>query len=165
MELGMELRFKWFNYVVLLTAFCGYIAHTKEKKEIKDITFKKAQIQVAHKKIQVEIAQTPQQHQRGLMYREKLDQDGGMLFIFEKEDELSFWMKNTYVDLSIAYIDKNKKIVDIQEMKATSKMQIVEPPTYPSLKPAQYALEMNQGWFKKNKIKIGDKITLPENVK
>jgi uncharacterized membrane protein (UPF0127 family) len=78
-----------------------------------------------------------------------------MLFIFENEQILSFWMKNTFIDLSIAYIDKNKKIVDIQEMKATNQMMVGDLPSYPSAKPAMYALEMNKGWFKKNKIEIG----------
>ena len=84
------------------------------------------------------------------MYRNSLPKDEGMLFIFDEERTLSFWMKNTYIDLAIAYFDKNQKIVDIQEMKATNSLMLEEPPSYPSAKPALYALEMNSGWFKKN---------------
>ncbi len=158
----MASHFKWFSYVLLAVFMWSLSAHTDEAKPV---TFKKIDIEIGSKKIKVELAATPDQHQRGLMYREKLGADSGMLFVFDMEDQLSFWMKNTYVDLAIAYIDKNKKIVDIQEMQATSKVQIMEPKTYPSKKPAKYALEMNKGWFKKNNIKIGDKLVLPKNIK
>jgi uncharacterized membrane protein (UPF0127 family) len=70
---------------------------------------------------------------------------------------LSFWMKNTRIPLSIAYIDANRAIIDIQDMVPASDIEKF-PPSYPSKKPAQYALEMNLGWFVKNKIKVGDKI-------
>lgn len=123
------------------------------------IQFQKGRISFGKKLINDEIAKTPQQHERGLMYRNSLPKDEGMLFIFDEERTLSFWMKNTYIDLAIAYFDKNQKIVDIQEMKATNSLMLEEPPSYPSAKPALYALEMNSGWFKKNNIKIGDQFS------
>ena len=121
------------------------------------IKFEKSKIQIASKVISIDIAKTPEQHQHGLMFRTSLPENEGMLFVFDEEQVLSFWMKNTYIDLAIAYFDKNKNIVDIQEMKATNQMMVGEIPSYPSAKPAQYALEMNKGWFKKNKIKVGTK--------
>lgn len=118
------------------------------------VEFKKTEITISGKTITVELAETETQRNRGLMYRDNLPADQGMLFIFESEQPLSFWMKNTYIDLSIGYFDKNRTLVDIQDMKKTSVLT-VEFPSYESRKPAQYALEMNQGWFKKNKIKLG----------
>lgn len=126
--------------------------------ESRKVSFKTEKIQIGSKKIKVEIAQNNEQHQYGLMNRTRLPENEGMLFIFNNDQQLSFWMKNTLIDLSIAYINRSKTIVDIQEMKATNQLMIGEIPSYPSSKPAMYALEMNSGWFKKNKIKIGDKL-------
>ena len=78
-----------------------------------------------------------------------------MLFVYEKEERLSFWMKNTPLPLSIAFLDKSGMIVDIQDLVPFSLQ------THVSAFPAQYALEVNQGWFKANGISIGDIITLP----
>ena len=128
------------------------------KKETEEIQFSKRLIAVKDKKIEVEIAVTPAEQQRGLMFRDHLDADKGMLFIFDEEQVLSFWMKNTRINLSIAYIGANKKIIDIQDMKARSQLETSEPVVYPSKGRAQFALEMNQGWYKKNGIKIGDSV-------
>ncbi len=149
----MVLRLKWlivFNFLLSIHLFAS-----ENSKKNADIHFDKQQIRISHKTIDVETAKTTEQHQHGLMFRTALPKNNGMLFIFESEQPLNFWMKNTFIDLSIAYIDKNKKIVDIQEMKATSQMMVDVPPSYPSAKPAMYALEMNKGWFKKNNIKVG----------
>ncbi len=149
----MALRMNWLD--VLSFLFCHIVFATN--KNGKSVEFQDEQIMIGQKKISVEIAKTPEQHQYGLMNRNSLATDHGMLFIFDTEQTLSFWMKNTYIDLAIAYIDKNKKIVDIQEMKATNQMMVGEPPSYPSKKPAQYALEMSAGWFSKNKVTKGQK--------
>jgi hypothetical protein len=122
-----------------------------------DISFEKEKISLNGKIITVEIAKSGAQHERGLMYRKSLPENEGMLFIFAEEDTRYFWMKNTYIDLSIGYFDKEKVLVDVQEMKATSALE-VRPPSYPSAKPAMYALEMKKGWFSKNKIKIGQRL-------
>lgn len=153
----MVSHLNWRNVLILSFFFVSQVFATTPK-----ISFDKKQIQIGTKKITVEIAVTREQHERGLMYREKMGADTGMLFIFDSEQPLSFWMKNTYIDLSIAYIGKDKKIIDIIDMKATSSLQ-KEFPSYPSSKPAMYALEMNQGWFTKNRIKIGDLLVLPRS--
>lgn len=152
----MVSHLNWLNALILSLIFSVQVFATDEVK------FTKQKIQIGSKKITVEIANTPQQQQRGLMYREKMAADAGMLFIFDQEQPLNFWMKNTYINLSIAYIDKNKKIIDIQDMKATSAID-TQWSTYPSAKPGMYALEMNQGWFTKNRIKIGDLLVLPRS--
>lgn len=109
------------------------------------------------KSVVVEIAKSPQEHATGLMNRKKLNSDSGMLFVFETEQPREFWMKNTLIDLDIAYFDKNGKAVDIQQMQAQVSMMQANFPTYPSKSPAQFALEMNSGWFKKNGFLEGTK--------
>jgi hypothetical protein len=88
----------------------------------------------------------------GLMHRRIMPENRGMLFVFPNSMPLSFWMMNTYIPLSIAYIDDAGIIVNITDMKP----QTTDP--HPSAKPARYALEMNQGWFAKRGIKAGAKI-------
>ncbi len=101
----------------------------------------------------VEVAETRAERERGLMSRYSIPYNNGMLFIFESEKKLSFWMKNTYIPLDIAYLSKNGIINEIQSM-----MPLDETLTYPSKKPAKYALEVNSGWFKRNGIRPGMKL-------
>jgi len=102
--------------------------------------------------VRVEIADEPSEHSRGLMFRESLAENAGMLFIYPSERTLAFWMKNTLLPLDIAYADREGRIVDIQQMEP----QTLD--THPSAAPAQYALEMNQGWFEANGVRVGDRI-------
>jgi uncharacterized membrane protein (UPF0127 family) len=148
---------------ILLFSAC---ASAEIKDEFPNVKFDRGQIEIQSKNkkskkvISVEFAISPDQHQKGLMFRTKLPQDEGMLFEFPEERFLAFWMKNTYIPLDIAYINKALQIVDIQQMEPASALLRAEPPTYPSKKASQYALEMNQGWFKKNKFKVGDTIKI-----
>jgi uncharacterized protein len=109
-------------------------------------------------RVRVEIADNAFEHARGLMYRSALAEDRGMLFIFEGEQKPSFTMKNTLIPLSIAFIDSEGRIVDIQDMKPLDD----DPPSYVSAKPAQYALEVNQGFFEERGVEVGDRAELPE---
>ena len=102
------------------------------------------------KEIWAEVARTPGERAQGLMGRKHLDKDAGMLFIFENEDHHAFWMKNTFIPLSIAFIDKEGRIVKIVHMKPLTL------DSHPPPKPILYALEMNRGWFSANGIKEGD---------
>jgi len=113
------------------------------------------ELKIREKKIKAEVARTEPEKARGLMFRQKLGKEEGMLFIYEKEERLSFWMKNTPLPLSIAFLDKAGLIVDIQDMVPFSLQ------THVSAFPAQYALEVNQGWFKENGISIGDTVRFP----
>jgi len=122
--------------------------------------FKKKKITVGAKTLVVEIAETPDQHERGLMFRDKMGPDEGMLFIFKNEETRFFWMKNTLINLSIGYFDKNGKLIDVQEMTSGKNVPDEQLPSYASAKPAKYALEMSEGWFTKNKIKLGAKLRL-----
>jgi uncharacterized membrane protein (UPF0127 family) len=108
-------------------------------------------------KVRVEVADNVFERARGLMYRKALGANRGMLFIYPEEQRLSFWMKNTLIPLSIAFIDSERRVVDIQDMKPLDD----EPPSYVSADPAQYALEVNRGFFKKRGVKVGDRVELP----
>ncbi len=147
----MVSRSKWLVGLVLITFLNVNIGLSAEEK----IIFKKQTIWVDSKKILVEIADTEAKHARGLMNRTKLKVNEGMLFVFADDDYRSFWMKNTLINLSIGYFNKNKKLIDIQEMTAVTSVMQSEIPTYPSKGLASYALEMSEGWFKKNKISEG----------
>ncbi len=103
----------------------------------------------------VEIADTERTREQGLMFRNKLDYNKGMLFVFDKSKIVGFWMKNTYIPLSIAFIDTNYTILQIENMWPMDEKHI-----YRSYVPIKYALEVNLGWFDNNKVKIGDKINL-----
>jgi hypothetical protein len=108
-------------------------------------------------RVQVEVADDMDEMQMGLMGRTALAEDAGMLFVYPKERELSFWMKDTLIPLSIAFMDAEGRIVDIQDMKALDD----KPPHYMSAEPARYALEVNEGFFDERGVEVGDRARLP----
>lgn len=99
--------------------------------------------------IKVETAISEEERQRGLMYRQELPADQGMLFVFDRDDHYGFWMKNTYIPLSIAFIDNNKRIRSLHNMQPHSE-RIIR-----SVHPVRFALEVNQGIFEDNNISVG----------
>jgi uncharacterized protein len=110
-------------------------------------------------RVRVEIADDDFERARGLMYRTALVENRGMLFVYEEQQQtLTFWMKNTLIPLSIAFMNAEGRIVDMQNMKPLDD----DPPSYVSAKPAQYALEVNQGFFKERGVEVGDRAELPE---
>lgn len=109
-------------------------------------------LRVGHQRALVEVAATQAARQRGLMYREHLPDDHGMLFIFVDERPRSFWMKDTEIPLSIAFARTDGTILRIADMEPRSE-QVVS-----SIAPARYALEMNRGWFARHGILEGDVI-------
>ncbi|MEJ7842451.1 MAG: DUF192 domain-containing protein [Rubrobacter sp.] len=108
-------------------------------------------------RVRVEIADDTNEMARGLMGRTALAEDAGMLFAYTEERDLSFWMKDTLIPLSIAFMDSEGRIVDIQDMKALDDT----PPHYASAEPAQYALEVNKGFFAERGVEVGDRARLP----
>ena len=111
--------------------------------------------------VRVEVADTEPEHQLGLMGRTALPEDRGMLFVFDEEQELSFWMKDTLIPLSVAFMDSEGRIVDIQDMKPLDD----DPPHYVSAEPAQYALEVNQGFFEERGVEVGDEVEVPSDAR
>lgn len=144
----MGLPIKW------LMIFCWLVSFEVLAKT-SDVHFSKKKIVIKNIVLAVEIAETPVQHQQGLMFRERLLPGSGMLFVFPNEEYRSFWMKNTYIDLSIGYFDKHRRLIEVLDMKGSTIMQ-KHFPSYPSSKPAQYALEVPMGWFKQQGIKNGE---------
>jgi uncharacterized membrane protein (UPF0127 family) len=112
----------------------------------------KIPLYIHHREIWVEVAQTPEERAHGLMGRRHLGKDEGMFFIFEIEGFHGFWMKGTLLPLSIAFVDKEGRIVWVTDMEPLSLESHLPP------KPILYALEMNKGWFTKNSINVGDVI-------
>ena len=103
----------------------------------------------------VERAVTPEQRREGLMYRDRLGEREGMLFVFEEERMLSFWMRNTSLPLSIAFIDARGVIVHITDLEPYSETPV------PSRVPARFALEVNRGAFERAGVAVGDVVELP----
>ena len=102
--------------------------------------------------IKVEVAQTPQEHAIGLMWRTSMPTNEGMLFIFPRAGQQCFWMKNTLIPLSVAFVADDGAIVNLDEMQPRT-----ETP-HCSTKPVRFVLEMNKGWFAKHGFKPGDKL-------
>jgi hypothetical protein len=98
----------------------------------------------------VEVASTPQTRETGLMNRFSLRQDHGMLFVFEAPQPLAFWMKDTYVPLSIAFVDASGRILNVEDMRPKDES------THWSKGSALFAIEMRQGWFASKGIGAGD---------
>ena len=108
-----------------------------------------ATLTIGTHKLTAEIATTPDQRSVGLMNRFSLKPDHGMLFVFEKNEPLAFWMRNTYIPLSIAFIAPDGRIVNIEDMKPQTDE------SHWSKGPALYALEMKKGWFAERGIGPG----------
>jgi uncharacterized membrane protein (UPF0127 family) len=103
-------------------------------------------------RLDLELARTPEEHQVGLMFRESMAPDSGMLFVYDRPATEGYWMHNTYIPLSIAWIAQDGTIVDIQDM---------EPLTDDVHWPASaywYALEANQGWFFEHGVGVGQQV-------
>ena len=103
--------------------------------------------------ISAQVAQTPNQRSTGLMFRKEMPQAEGMLFVFEQAGMQCFWMKNTLLPLTAAFVADNGEIVNLVDMQPHS-----EAP-HCSTKPVRYVLEMNQGWFAKKSIKAGARLS------
>jgi uncharacterized membrane protein (UPF0127 family) len=118
-----------------------------------DTPFRTAQLKVGNHPLKVEVAANEPERMQGLMYRETLGKDDGMLFVFDELGYHSMWMKNTPLPLSVAFVDDDGKILNILDMKPHTL------DSHMAAGPARYAIETNKGWFAARKIKAGDKVT------
>jgi uncharacterized protein len=112
-----------------------------------------ATLEIGHASIDAEIADTPTSSERGLMYRSSMAENHGMLFVFDAPRKATFWMKNTKIPLSIAYLDKAGKILEVKSMKPFD--ETIVPSATDTV---GYALEMNEGWFDRHGISAGQKV-------
>ena len=146
----MKLR-NFFSALLLVSSFvatgvpASSFAQVNKNLPVIDLTIKTA-------KLKAEVAADNNTRSTGLMNRFSLATDHGMIFVFAQSEPLAFWMRNTFVPLSIAYIDSKGVIVNIVDMKPQDES------THPSAGPAMFALEMKQGWFKERGIVAGDKV-------
>ena len=157
--------------LVLLLAGCGgdresgAASNAESKESVPEATEESSATETvsidtadrASVRVRIEVADDANEMARGLMGRTALAEDAGMLFAYPEERELSFWMKDTLIPLSIAFMDSEGRIVDIQDMEALDD----EPPHYTSAGPAQYALEVNEGFFDERGVEVGDRARLP----
>ena len=102
--------------------------------------------------LDVQVAQTPQERQIGLMFRKDMPQHEGMLFVFEQPAPQCFWMRNTLIPLTAAFVADDGTIVNLADMKPQTD------DSHCSAKPVRYVLEMNQGWFARRNIQAGYKL-------
>lgn len=120
---------------------------TAQAQQLPEVT-----LSVNGHKLTAEVAHTGPTRSQGLMHRRMLPENRGMLFIFENVSIHAMWMMNTYIPLSVAFLDERGVIINIEDMKPHTQ------DTHSAAKPAKYALEVNQGWFGKHGIKPGAKI-------
>ncbi|MEP0862359.1 MAG: DUF192 domain-containing protein [Ignavibacterium sp.] len=147
--------------LVLIAAFLIFNNFIKDSKhEMEYYTFTKEgelifsdSLGNTKAKIDIEIADDDYQRQLGLMNRKEMTENQGMLFIFPRQDFLSFWMRNTLISLDMIFIDESKTIVTIHK-----NTRILSDTSYPSSKPARYVVEVLAGFTDKHNIQVGDKI-------
>ena len=142
------MHFK-FIYLIFIFFLVSFYTFSNEKIDVsiykKNITFK------------VEVAKTIEERRTGLLYRRKLYNNEGMLFICPREKIIQLWMKNTYIPLDVIFISENKVIVDIKKNMEKLSETIVK-----SKIKSKYALEFNAGLINKRDIEIGDKVLFNE---
>ena len=103
--------------------------------------------------IDAQVARTPQEHAIGLMFRKEMPPNEGMLFVFKEPSKQCFWMKNTLLGLTAAFVADDGTVVNLEDMQANTTE------SHCSIKPVRYVLEVNQGWFAKKGIKAGAKLS------
>ena len=138
----MRTVFKYLYATLFILTVISCSAHSLET----------VKMNIGETSLMVEVADTHEDRVQGLMNRKELDYGKGMLFVFEKEQKMSFWMKDTSIPLSIAYISKSGVIREIHDLKPFSLS-----PVY-SEHSVLYALEVNQGWFEDQGVSVGDSI-------
>ena len=144
---------RFFSLITILLLLTPFLSCKTKKLPVKDIVIVRQD--GTEFTVKAEIAEKTEDRNHGFMERKNIPDGTGMLFVFEKDQILSFWMKNTPHPLSIAYIDSKGKIRDIYDMTPYSLSSII------STVSVRYALEVPQGWYKKNGITVGDSVLLP----
>lgn len=137
------------RWVALLLAAASLGALAQSPQRLPQIP-----LQAGMHRIQAQVAQSDEERAIGLMHVREMPQHEGMLFVFERAGQQCFWMRNTLIPLSIAFLRDDGSIVNIAEMKALD-----DKSNHCSAEPVRYALEMNAGWFAKRGLKPGSKLS------
>ncbi|MCR4954039.1 MAG: DUF192 domain-containing protein [Treponema sp.] len=144
---------RFFSLITILLLLTPFLSCKTKKLPVQDIKIiRQDGVELT---VSAEIAEKTEDRNHGYMERKNIPDGTGMLFIFDRDQILAFWMKNTPHPLSIAYIDSKGKIRDIYDMTPYSTASIK------SSGSVRYALEVPQGWYKKNGITVGDTVILP----
>ena len=135
--------------VLLVTSFAAQAQDTPQ------LNLERIKLAAGMHRLDVQVAATSEQRQIGLMFRKEMPQHEGMIFIFDQPAQQCFWMKNTFLPLSAAFIADDGTIVNIEDMKPL----VLD--SHCSAKPVRYVLEMNKGWFAKKGVQAGSKLQGP----
>jgi len=145
------------EYLSKILVLCWIIALTACQAKNSDSSpfgLRVVKLKIANSLLFAEVADTPQTSANGLMFRDSLPEDHGMLFIFVQPETASFWMRNTKIPLSIAYIDSTARILEIKSLKPLD-----ETPVASASGQVAFALEVNEGWFARHGVATGAKIS------
>ncbi len=147
----MTIQFARFaTFSLLVVALAGQLALAQETPQT---GLPRIKLSAGMHQITAQVAQTPEQRQIGLMFRKDMPQVEGMLFVFEQANQQCFWMKNTLLPLTAAFVDDDGTIVNLADMKPQTT------DSHCSAKPVRFVLEMNQGWFDKKGVKAGARLS------
>ena len=142
-------RLRFVRLALLLSALG---LQTTVQAQAPQMNLQRTQLSAGMHLLDVQLALTPEQRQIGLMWRKEMPQHEGMLFVFEQPASQCFWMRNTLLPLTAAFVDDDGTIVNLADMKPQND------DSHCSLKPVRFVLEMNQGWFAKRNIQAGYKL-------
>ena len=144
---------------IIITTIISSLFHIKSSYT-ETILSNKFPVMIKENEIFVEVADSEEERKRGLMWRKKLNNDAGMLFVFKDSSIRYFWMKNTFIRLDMAFIDTNMVIRTVRTAAKTNDSTTI----YSSFVPVQYVLEINAGWFEQHNIEPGDTITFDKTL-
>ncbi len=150
MKYKLTRHLQYFLISAMLAASFGLAAQDAPQMNLERI-----KLSSGMHRIDAQVASTPDQRQIGLMFRKEMQQHEGMIFVFDQPGKQCFWMKNTLIPLSAAFIADDGTIVNIEDMKPL----VLD--GHCSTQPVRYVLEMNKGWFAKKGIKAGNKLQGP----
>jgi len=140
------------SLVYSLAALLLTLSNHAVAQEAPQLNLPRVKLTAGMHQIDTQVAHTPEQRATGLMFRREMPQHEGMLFVFEQPAGQCFWMKNTLLPLTAAFVADDGTIVNLADMKPQTT------DSHCSAKPVRYVLEMNQGWFAKRGIKAGAKL-------
>ena len=144
--LPLFTRLRFFSFTLLLAL------QLTAQAQAPQMNLQRTQLSAGMHLLDVQVAMTPEQRQIGLMWRKEMPQHEGMLFVFEQPATQCFWMRNTLIPLTAAFVDDDGNIVNLADMKPQND------DSHCSAKPVRFVLEMNQGWFARRNIKAGYKL-------
>ena len=142
--------------IVLLALFASLVASALAQQAQTDL--QRVKLSAGMYQIDAQVAQTAEQRQIGLMFRKEMPQAEGMIFVFEQPATQCFWMRNTLLPLTAAFVADDGRIVNLADMKPQTD------DSHCSEEPVRFVLEMNQGWFARHGFGIGSVVSIPADI-